>query len=95
MKLSVQLKSCPSKFPSSFPSLPPSTEANKEDGAKLFSVVSSGRTIYSENKKLKNKIKNKKFYLNPEHFCSVRVVKHWNRMSGGVAESPSLKLLQN
>lgn len=49
----------------------------KEDGAKLFSVVHSNK-IKSNGHKLEYK----KFHLNVrEHFLTMRVAKHWNRLA--------------
>ncbi|KAK4811119.1 hypothetical protein QYF61_019750 [Mycteria americana] len=57
----------------------------KEDGARLFSVVSSG-----------HKLKHRSFRLNiRKHFFTVRVTKHWNRLPREVVESSSLEIFKS
>ncbi|KAK4809231.1 hypothetical protein QYF61_012884 [Mycteria americana] len=51
-------------------------------------LVPSDRTRGDENN-----LKHRKFHLNIKpHFFTVRVVKHWNRLSKGIVESPSMDM---
>jgi len=58
----------------------------QKDGAKLFSVVPSDRTMGNGHK-----LKQKKFYLNMRKNFTLSVAEHWNRLSRGVVDSPSLE----
>ncbi|KFV78761.1 hypothetical protein N308_01140, partial [Struthio camelus australis] len=41
-----------------------------------------------------HKLEHRKFHLNLRKNFTVRVTEHWNRLPGGVVESPSLEIFK-
>ena len=63
----------------------------KENRARIFSVVPSGRTRSNGHK-----LKHRRSPLNiSKHFFTVRVTKHWYRFPREVVESPSLEIFKS
>jgi len=63
----------------------------KEDGTRVFSVVSRDLTKGNEHKP-----KYRSFPLNTKkHVFTVSMIEHWHRVPREVVESPSLELLKS
>lgn len=62
----------------------------KEDGGRLFPVVSSYKTMSNGHK-----LEHRKLCLNIRKHFTVQLTEHWHRFPREVVESPSMETLKN